>query len=48
MAFTPSTDPVVEKAQHEPHCCWFFTALTAFFSLQSMDWGGDVAAYLKG
>lgn len=29
-------------------CCWFLTTLTAFFSLQSTDGGGAVAAYLKG
>lgn len=25
----PSTDPVVEKDQHDPHCCWFLIGVTA-------------------
>mmetsp|Transcript_18947 Transcript_18947/g.47247 ORF Transcript_18947/g.47247 Transcript_18947/m.47247 type:complete len:214 (-) Transcript_18947:414-1055(-) len=29
MAWMPSTDPVVEKAQQDPHWPWFFTAVTA-------------------
>ena len=29
MAYDPSMEPVVEKAQHEPHCAWFFTGVTA-------------------
>ena len=24
----PSKDPVVENAQHEPHCPWFLTGVT--------------------
>merc|ERR1712227_291679 len=31
----PSTDPVVEKAQHDPHCPWFLTGVTAPLVLQS-------------
>jgi len=31
----PSTEPVVEKAQHEPHRPWFFTGVTAPFATQS-------------
>ena len=29
MAYDPSMEPVVEKAQHEPHCAWFLTGVTA-------------------
>jgi len=25
----PSNEPVVEKAQHDPHCPWFLTGVTA-------------------
>jgi hypothetical protein len=25
----PSSDPVVEKAQHDPHCPWFLMGVTA-------------------
>merc|ERR1739838_1014683 len=28
LACWPSNEPVVEKAQQEPHCPWFFTAVT--------------------
>mmetsp|Transcript_17119 Transcript_17119/g.25782 ORF Transcript_17119/g.25782 Transcript_17119/m.25782 type:complete len:253 (+) Transcript_17119:745-1503(+) len=35
--YAPSTDPVVEKAQHEPHRCWFFTGVTAPFATQSTE-----------
>ena len=31
----PSTEPVVEKAQHEPHWPWFFTGVTAPLATQS-------------
>ena len=31
----PSNEPVVEKAQHEPHCAWFFTGVTAPLVTQS-------------
>jgi len=29
MKLHPSSDPVVEKAQHEPHCPWFLIGVTA-------------------
>ena len=29
--------PVVEKAQHEPHCPWFFTGVTAPLATQSTE-----------
>ena len=29
IAYAPSTEPVVEKAQHEPQRPWFFTGVTA-------------------
>merc|ERR1719284_2346476 len=35
MNQAPSREPVVEKAQHEPHCPWFFTGVTAPFVVQS-------------
>merc|ERR1719367_1858806 len=35
MATAPSVEPVVEKAQHEPHDAWFFTGVTAFLVRQS-------------
>merc|ERR1719182_983477 len=31
----PSREPVVEKAQHEPHWPWFFTGVTAPLVTQS-------------
>ena len=34
--YAPSTDPVVEKAQHEPQPPWFFTGVTAPLVRQSM------------
>merc|ERR1719446_881437 len=30
-------DPVVEKAQHEPHCPWFLTGVTAPLVTQSTE-----------
>ena len=35
MACAPSTEPVVEKDQHEPHWPWFLTGVTAFLVRQS-------------
>jgi len=35
----PSSDPVVENAQHEPHCPWFLTGVTAPAVTQSTDAG---------
>jgi hypothetical protein len=35
----PSVEPVVEKAQHEPHWPWSFTGVTAPLSVQSTDVG---------
>jgi hypothetical protein len=35
MKCSPSIAAVAEKAQHDPHCAWFFTALTAPLVLQS-------------
>jgi len=32
----PSTEPVVEKAQHEPHCPWFLIGVTAPSLFQSI------------
>jgi len=43
MKFNPSNDPVVEKAQHDPHCPWFFTPVTAPFVLQSTVVGGSIS-----
>merc|ERR1711908_128663 len=34
-ALAPSMAPVVEKAQHDPHCPWFLTGVTAPLDLQS-------------
>ena len=34
--------PVAENAQHEPHCPWFFTGVTAPFSRQSIEVGVSV------
>jgi hypothetical protein len=39
MKEIPSTEPVVEKAQHEPHWPWFLTGVTAPFADQSTDVG---------
>merc|ERR1719463_148911 len=33
----PSSEPVVENAQHEPHCPWFFTGVTAPLVVQSTE-----------
>merc|ERR1719310_1406886 len=35
--YAPSTDPVVEKAQQEPHWPWFFTGVTAPLATQSTE-----------
>ena len=35
----PSTAPVVEKAQHEPHWPWFLIAVTAPYFYQSFESG---------
>ena len=45
MALTPSTAPVVENAQHEPHCFWFLTGVTAPSATQSIVSGGVTSAY---
>merc|ERR1711898_71167 len=37
ISHAPSNAPVVENDQHEPHCPWFFTGVTAPFVVQSMD-----------
>merc|ERR1712139_249947 len=37
IAFAPSTEPVVENAQHEPHWPWFFTGVTAPLATQSTE-----------
>ena len=47
MAFTPSTAPVLEKDQQEPHWPWFFTSVTAPFSRQSTAPSATESAYLK-
>ena len=39
MKYAPSVEPVVEKAQQEPHWPWFLTAVTAPFLVQSI-WSG--------
>jgi len=33
----PSVEPVVEKAQQEPHWPWFFTGVTAPLATQSTE-----------
>mmetsp|Transcript_10728 Transcript_10728/g.41913 ORF Transcript_10728/g.41913 Transcript_10728/m.41913 type:complete len:321 (-) Transcript_10728:335-1297(-) len=45
MALTPSTAPVVENAQHDPHCFWFLTGVTAPLATQSISSGGVTSAY---
>ena len=37
MNSAPSTAPVVEKAQHDPHCPWSLTGVTAPLVLQSRE-----------
>lgn len=44
MAEQASNDPVVEKAQHDPHCPWFLTAETSPFVVQSTEAGADPVA----
>ena len=39
MNSAPSTAPVVEKAQHDPHCPWSFTGVTAPLVVQSTEAG---------
>jgi len=39
MKLNPSSEPVVEKAQHDPHCPWFLMPVTAPYALQSTDAG---------
>merc|ERR1719253_739619 len=36
MKLAPSIEPVVENDQHEPHCPWFLTGVTAPLVLQSI------------
>lgn len=43
MKQNPSKAPVVEKAQHDPHIPWFFTAVTAPCALQSTDDGTSLS-----
>ena len=45
MKFTPSTEPVVENAQHEPHWPWFLTRVTAPSETQSLSGGARTSAY---
>lgn len=40
MKLMPSTEPVVEKAQHEPHWPWSLMGVTAPAADQSTDAGG--------
>jgi len=39
MKLRPSSDPVVENAQHDPHWPWFLIGVTAPLALQSNDVG---------
>jgi len=39
-AWAPSSEPVVEKAQQEPHWPWFFTGVTTPEVRQSIEAGG--------
>lgn len=49
MALIPSMEPVVLKAQQEPHAPWFLTGVTAPSALQSFEDGiPATSAYLKG
>ena len=43
IAQAPSTAPVAEKVQHEPHCPWSFTEVTAPLLRQSMAEGAPEA-----
>ena len=36
MKYEPSKAAVAEKAQHDPHCPWFWIGLTAPLVLQSI------------
>ena len=47
MKLMPSTAPVVEKAQHEPHWPWFFGGVTAPSSTQSISGGGATSLNRK-
>jgi len=39
MKLRPSNEPVVENAQHEPHCPWFLIPVTAPAVTQLTDAG---------
>jgi hypothetical protein len=41
MKFNPSKTPVVENDQHDPHCPWFLTGVTAPLALQSIEAGNS-------
>jgi len=41
MKFNPSKTPVVENDQHDPHCPWFLTGVTAPLALQSTEAGNS-------
>merc|ERR1711862_779458 len=45
--WAPSTEPVVEKAQQEPHWPWFLTPETAPSVLQSLE-AGAATVVVKG
>ena len=47
VALLPDS-PVVLKAQHEPHCSWFLTGVTAPLATQSTLAGTVALEYLKG
>ena len=49
MAHADSTAETVEKAQHEPHCCWFWMGETtglAWFDQSHVAGGGTLTVNL--
>jgi len=47
MKFNPSKTPVVENDQHDPHCPWFLTGVTAPWALQSTE-AGKASTWTNG
>jgi len=46
MAPRPSSEPVVENAQHDPHCPWFLTGVTTLPEVVQSTEAGGLATYL--
>merc|ERR1719473_87157 len=45
ISHAPSSEPVAEKLQHEPHWPWFFTGVTAPLVVQSTESASSAPEY---